>query len=178
MRLTNGRAISVEHVTEADAPRVLHYLGIVSAETDFLTFGAGEFPMTEEEEAKHIAETYASGSGFLLKATVDDTIVSLAGLRRSLRPRIRHVGEFGISVLQRFWGGGVGRIMCERVLSEAAALGIRRVELKVREDNQRARQLYQKLGFQEEGRLRSAFAVADKPFDELIMALLLDERRP
>jgi RimJ/RimL family protein N-acetyltransferase len=63
--------------------------------------------------------------------------------------------------------------MCRQVLVEAEAMGLRRVELKVREDNLRAAKLYRRLGFREEGRLRGSFVVADRTYDELIMGLLL-----
>lgn len=174
-KLPDGRVVSVEHVQENDASHLLRYLDAVSGETDFLTFGPGEFPMTEEEEARHIQRMYATNTGLMLKAVVGDEIVSVAGIQRTQRPRIRHVGLFGISVLRRFWGMGVGRIMCQRILSEAAAIGIRRIELKVREDNHRAQRLYRRLGFDEEGRLRQAFVVEDRSFDDLIMAVLVDE---
>jgi RimJ/RimL family protein N-acetyltransferase len=175
-RLPDGRLVSIDHVRESDASRILRYLDTVSGETDFLTFGSGEFSVTEEEEAQDIRRMYATGTGLSLRAVVGSEIVSVAGIQRRLRPRIRHVGVFGISVLRSFWGTGVARLVCERVLSEAAMIGVRRVELRVREDNHRARRLYTKLGFAEEGRLRQAFAVADQSFDDIIMALLLDER--
>jgi RimJ/RimL family protein N-acetyltransferase len=160
-------------VREDDAALVLDYLNVVSGETDFLTFAPGEFGMTTDEEAAHIRRLYADSTGFMLKAVVDNEIVSLAGVQSTQRPRTRHVGLFGISVLKRFWGTGIGPAICRQVLVEAKAMGLRRVELKVREDNVRAVKLYKNCGFREEGRLRGSFVVADRSYDELVMGLLL-----
>jgi len=47
---------------------------------------------------------------------------------------------------------GIGRALVERVLTELAARGARRVFLEVRESNAGARALYASLGFREVGR--------------------------
>lgn len=172
-RLADGRVLTIDHVSKDDAAPFLDYANIVSGESDFLTFGSGELGMTIDEEVAHIQRLYTAGTGFMLKAVVDGEIVSVAGIQRTRRPRIRHVGVLGISVLKRFWGTGVGRATCQRALLEAEKMGLRRVELRVREDNLRAQRLYQSLGFIEEGRLRGSFVVASRSFDELIMGLLL-----
>jgi RimJ/RimL family protein N-acetyltransferase len=177
-QLADGRAVQVSHAQTTDAADILRYLDLVSGETDFLTFGSGEFSMTEQDEAQYIDRLYKTATGVMLKATVGGEIVSVTGLQRIQRPRIRHVATLGISVVKQFWGTGLARIMCERAFSEAADLGVRRVELKVREDNHRALRLYRTLGFLEEGRLRRSFVVDDRVFDELTMALLLDESSP
>lgn len=171
--IADGRVATLSHAVEGDAAPVLDYLNVVSGETDFLAFAPGEFGMTTDEEAAHIRRLYADRTGFMLKAVVDNEIASLAGVQRGHRPRVRHVGLLGISVLKKFWGTGVGPAICRQVLVEAKAMGLGRVELRVREDNLRAVRLYQRLGFRQEGRLRSSFVVADKPYDELIMGLLL-----
>jgi RimJ/RimL family protein N-acetyltransferase len=172
LTIVGGRVATLSHVAENDAAMILDYVNTASGETDFLAFGPGEFGMTLDEEAAHIQRLYADRTGFILKAVVDGEIVSLAGVKRTQRPRVQHVGLLGISVLKKFWGTGIGPAICRQVLVEAEAMGLRRVELRVREDNLRAIRLYQSIGFREEGRLRGAFVVADKSYDELIMGLL------
>ena len=63
--------------------------------------------------------------------------------------------------------------MCEALMPEARRLGLTRIELRVRQDNARAISLYETLGFQLEGTLRSAFKVGEVEYDDLIMSLLL-----
>jgi GNAT superfamily N-acetyltransferase len=49
--LRDGRKATLERVTEDDAPGMLAYLEVIAGETDFLTFGPGEFYMTVDQEA-------------------------------------------------------------------------------------------------------------------------------
>ncbi len=70
---------------------------------------------------------------------------------------------------------GVGRALFERLIIEARHMPkIRIIELYCREDNQRALDLYQSLGFVFEGRLKGRVWQEDGEYlDDLLMALHL-----
>lgn len=73
-------------------------------------------------------------------------------------------------------GHGIGRALFERLIEAAKANSkFRIIELYCREDNQRAIDLYQSLGFVFEGRLKGRVWQGDgKPYlDDLLMALYL-----
>jgi GNAT superfamily N-acetyltransferase len=59
----------------------------------------------------------------------------------------RRTGSFGVFVLPPFEGQGIGGRLTESVLREAARAGLREIQLTVRVDNDRARQLYERRGF-------------------------------
>ena len=64
--------------------------------------------------------------------------------------------------------------MDEAALRQAKANGYEQVELGVFEDNPRARHLYEKLGFQEQGRTLRAFRLKDGTYrDEIQMVKFL-----
>ena len=85
----------------------------------------------------------------------------------------RHRGSLGISVEQKAWGG-LGTAMIEAALRQAKENGFAQVELGVFEDNSRARHLYEKLGFQEQGRTLRAFRLKDGTYrDEIQMVKFL-----
>jgi len=48
--LPNGNKLFIREAAGIDAADLLKYIGQISGETDFLTFGPGEFKMTEDEE--------------------------------------------------------------------------------------------------------------------------------
>lgn len=56
-----------------------------------------------------------------------------------------------LAVLPEYRGRGMGNALLGSVLSEGARLGARRATLEVRRSNERARRLYQRLGFSEAG---------------------------
>jgi ribosomal protein S18 acetylase RimI-like enzyme len=83
----------------------------------------------------------------------------------------------GLAVDAALEGRGVGRGLMEALIELARARGGRRMTLRVFAPNERARRLYERLGFETEGILRGEFMVGDGEYvDDLFMAL--DLTRP
>lgn len=87
--------------------------------------------------------------------------------------------EFGIMLgARRSWGQGIGTRCTSFMLDYAFdRLNLDRVHLQVLADNVRARRLYERLGFIEEGRLRSHEFRDGKVLDVILMGILRLERR-
>lgn len=106
----------------------------------------------------------------ILVAELDGRVIGVAGLHGKLG-KFRHAAGVGIAVHDAFAGRGVGRALMERLLDIADNwLGLVRLELEVFADNERARRLYERLGFVEEGRKRKAVFCGGQYLDELVMA--------
>ena len=87
--------------------------------------------------------------------------------------RRRHSGGLGIMVRTDCQGQGIGTALLEAVLDLADNwLMLRRVELEVYADNQRAVRLYEKFGFETEGRKREASVKNGAYVDLLVTARL------
>jgi len=84
---------------------------------------------------------------------------------------LRHGGVLGMGVAASHRGRGVGSALIQTTLAAATARGIRRVELIVRADNAAAIALYERHGFELEGRLRDYLIVDGASHDALAMAL-------
>ena len=103
----------------------------------------------------------------------DGTVIGSAGLNVHPNPRMRHGAELGILVHTDYQNQGVGTALMKTVLNLADNwLMLVRVELEVFADNQRAIQLYEKLGFETEGRKRMSCVRNGQYADELLMARL------
>jgi len=50
VRLNDGRVLVIREAAAEDARALLTYVEAVSGESDFLSFGPGEFELTEAEE--------------------------------------------------------------------------------------------------------------------------------
>jgi RimJ/RimL family protein N-acetyltransferase len=173
--LKDGRSLRISHVRRTDAAEIVAYVNRVCGESDYLTFGLGEFEMTVQEEEKFIDALEGGRFDFMLKGVVDGEIVSLCQIvSRRNRPRVRHLGEFGVTVAKSHWSVGVGRAMCLAMLDVARRVGVTKVNLKVREDNVNAIRLYESLGFQREGVATRALKVGDRYFADLLMGMCLD----
>lgn len=109
-----------------------------------------------------------------LIATVGGELVGNLGLTRFTRPRRAHVGELGMAVRDDWQGKGVGTALMQAALDLADNwLGLRRIELHVHADNERAIALYRKFGFEMEGTHR-AYSMRNGAYvDSLSMARLI-----
>ena len=103
---------------------------------------------------------------------LDRQIVGNAGLNRLAGRRV-HVGQIGMGVHDDFTGRGIGSALLAALINAADNwLAIKRVELTVYVDNAPAIRLYEKFGFETEGRL-SAFAFRNGDYvDAFTMARL------
>ncbi len=91
-----------------------------------------------------------------LVAAVAGEVVGNLGLTRLTRARRAHVGEIGMGVRDAWQGKGVGSALMQAALDLADNwLGLRRLELNVYADNERAIALYRKFGFEIEGTHRA-----------------------
>lgn len=171
--LRGGLHATIRQSTPEDAHAVLEYFECVAAETDFLSFGAGEYGKNATEQAAQIRAFSTPDNGLMLQALLNDELAGIVTVHRQARPRLRHGGELGVSIRQKYWGLGLGRALCEAAIVEARLIGLTRIQLHVRADNLRAIALYEELGFQLEGRLHGAFKVRNVEYDDLIMTLRL-----
>jgi RimJ/RimL family protein N-acetyltransferase len=84
----------------------------------------------------------------------------------------RHVGTLGMGLLPAFRGSGLGTQLLKTAVAAAWSRGLSRIELTVREDNVRARALYERVGFNKEGVLKNSMLVDGRYYDCNFMALL------
>lgn len=106
-----------------------------------------------------------------------EKVVGCAGLHISPSPRLRHSAGLGIMVHRDYQGKGVGTALMRAVLDLADNwLMLRRVELSVFTDNEKALALYKKMGFVIEGTKHMAVIRSGEYADEYIMARFLPEK--
>lgn len=151
--LRDGRPVRIRRAEPDDAAAVLAYLGRVGGESINLTFGAEGPGFTEEEEREYLARVAAADNSLAIVALAGEEIVGALTFDGGRRPRMRHAGEFGISLLQAYAGQGLGRALLEYMLAWAERGGVvRKINLKVRADNIPAIRLYERMGWVHEGR--------------------------
>ncbi|MCY6369478.1 GNAT family N-acetyltransferase [Clostridium ganghwense] len=174
MKVNNERII-VRKAIKSDAEALIEYLNIIGGESDFLTFTAGEFGRTIEQEREFIKNTLEKDNALFIIAEINGKIVGNLNFSGGPRPRNAHVGEFGVSVLKKYWGNGIGEELIKYLIEWSKKSGtIRKINLRVRTDNTRGINLYKKLGFLEEGTLKRDFFINGKFYDSVSMGLMID----
>lgn len=157
--------------TPSDAAQLLEYLKQIGGETDNLTFGPEGIPFTVEQEAALLEQIAASSNRRFFLALDGDRIVGNAVVDGFGNPRFRHRCNLAISVLRDYWGRGIGTGLMERMLDFARQIGVELASLEVRSDNERAKALYRKFGFQSFGTFPRYFKINGRYFDVDCMTL-------
>ncbi|NRC67283.1 GNAT family N-acetyltransferase [Enterococcus faecium] len=132
-----------------DAKDILSMMEQVNSETEFLALDEAELLLPPETLSEELSYMYESNNNLLLLAINEGTIVGTASVKADSQFRLSHVGEVGISILQEYWGMGLGTLMLEEIINWVKEMGVLfRLELDVQVRNERAVHLYQKMGFQ------------------------------
>lgn len=173
--LQNGALVSVREATRDDAGGMLSYVDAISGESDFLTFGPGEFGVTLPDEADFLERSQVSANRLCLVAIVSGVIVGSLTFQGGTRPRTRHTGEMGVSVKKAYWGMEIGSALMDALIAWARHGGvIRKINLRVRKDNARAIRLYERKGFALEGTVTRDINLNGQFFDCHYMGLAID----
>jgi RimJ/RimL family protein N-acetyltransferase len=131
--------------------------------------------MDVEKERAFIAEAKEQGN-LVLVAFLNGTLVGWVTLFHARPEFLQHTAELGMGVIQVYRGIGIGTALMDYALRWAAEHGIEKVNLGVRASNHRARALYQKFGFAEEGyRVRDIKDLEGRYDDHVQMACFLPE---
>ncbi len=136
------------------------------------------YPMSRWDERDWIERNRSlsyDSANFVIEAKADGRIVGGVGLRTQ-GPENR-CADLGIAVSDRSqWGKGYGtdamRTVCRFGFEE---MDLHRIELWVFADNERARHVYEKVGFVLEGTARERFHYGGRRVDEHLMGLLRRE---
>ncbi len=158
--------VTIRRGTAEDAASFRRCLDAVARERRWLAFL--EAPSLEEVNA--FLSRYAP---IQFVAERSGEVVGWCDLTPNPREGFRHGGAVGMGLLPAYRGRGLGRALLERTLAAAREAGLTRIELEVLASNESAIALYERLGFEHEGRKRAARLLDGTPDDLLCMALLL-----
>ncbi|WP_320130312.1 GNAT family protein [uncultured Sphaerochaeta sp.] len=166
--------IVIREAEGSDASRLLDYLMKIGKESQNLVIDEKGLPSTLEQEIAFLEARKGASNSIMLLACCNDQIVGTTNCEASLRSRICHGGEIGISVAKDFWGMGIGTKLLDALITWAKRqeTGLSKLSLEVRQDNERALNLYRKFGFVEEGKISRLLRIDGVYYDGVRMVLL------
>lgn len=155
MRLKNGIDVNIREIDEKDVNEYIRFKYQLACETERMM---NKYPEEVDTDVENCIKKLTNDPehpnphtglyafynnmiiGFVCFGPVEENIKSM------------HRAYYGIGILGEYTGLGLGRILSEIAFDEMRSRGFRQCELEVLEGNDRARSLYEKLGFISYGR--------------------------
>ena len=167
--LKDGRAALLRNpIPEKDAAAMIQCLKAMCGETEFLLRYPEECTWTLEQEQRVLENNNQSDATLMLVCEVEGEIAGMCGINFNHSLKMRHRANVDIGLCKRFWGLGIGSAMFEALLDTARIRGVRQVELEYIDGNDRARALYEKMGFAQTGIHPDGVRLRDGSFRDLI----------
>ncbi|WP_129691620.1 GNAT family N-acetyltransferase [Gottfriedia acidiceleris] len=165
----NGLQYIIRHAVLTDAKQLSSLRVQIDGETENLDREAGEaFIDPKGFEQLIISDTETIKNLFLV-AEVQDKIIGFSRCEGSQLKRLSHKVEFGVCVLKEYWGYGIGKHLLKQSISWADSNDVHKINLCVLETNEKAINLYKKLGFEIEGVLKNDKLLSDGRFYNTIL---------
>lgn len=159
--LKDGRTAVLRSPQISDAQALVEYLVKTAGETDYVLAYPEERQMPVEREEEFLRQITASPNDLMILAEVDGEIAGNCHIYFNSKIKTAHRASVAIANLKKYWGLGIGTAMFHEMIAEAERRGIFQIELGYVEGNERARALYEKMGFVETGKLPNAFRMKD-----------------
>ena len=156
-------------LVKTDAERFWEMMNQLDHETKYMLYEPGE-RIKNIARIESLIENSVEGEDFLLVAEENDKIVGYISAQRGGLKRIAHSAYIVVGILQNYRGNGIGTEFFKQLDNWAEEKKITRLELTVICENEVAKNLYEKSGFEIEGIKRQSVLVDGIYLDEFYMA--------
>ena len=156
-------------IVKTDAERFWEMMNQLDHETKYMLYEPGE-RIKNIARIESLIENSVEGEDFLLVAEENDKIVGYISAQRGGLKRIAHSAYIVVGILQNYRGKGIGTEFFKQLDNWAEKKKITRLELTVICENEVAKHLYEKSGFEIEGIKRKSVLVDGIYLDEFYMA--------
>lgn len=171
IELKDGAVCILRSPDEHDAEKMIEYLKMTSEETYFMVRYPEEINITTDKEIELLKDNLNSNKDMMIAAFVNNELAGNAGIscvRNHIK--LKHRAVFGISIKKKYWNNGIGNALIREVIEQARQMGYEQIELGVFSDNEKAKELYKKYGFEVWGNMKNAYKLKDGTYrDEIMM---------
>lgn len=153
---------SIRSAMESDAEKLSELRLQIDGETENMDREKGEAFIDQAGFEKIIETDTNHPRNLFLVAEINGRLVGYSRCEGHDLKRFSHKVEFGLGVLKDFWGYGIGKNLMKETITWADANGIEKIVLNgVLETNEKAIELYKRLGFKIEGLMEKDRILSD-----------------
>lgn len=125
--------------------------------------------MTVDKTRSYLPNMVEDRNKLCLTANWEKEVVGVLSFTRYQKFEYRHCGDFGMAVMPEFWRRGIGTQLLISMENWCLANDITKIELSVWSNNIAAINLYERLGFQHEGKRIGSIIRDEKTMDLILM---------
>lgn len=168
--LSEGRKkMKYRNVSVNEAEAFWNLMNQLDYETKYMLYEPGERTKNLPRIESLIRDS-AEGEDFLLAAEAENKLIGYISAQKGRLKRIAHSAYIVVGILKDYRGKGIGTEFFKRLDAWAEEKKITRLELTVICENEAAKRLYLKSGFEIEGIKRKSVCVDGEYLDEFYMA--------
>lgn len=167
--INNNCVYTIRSANEKDAETLSKIREQIDGETEYLDREKGEAFIDETGFIKIIKQDRKSRNNLFLVAEVNEQLVGFSRCEGNNLKRFSHKVEFGVCVLKKYWGFGIGKNLLNESILWADLNEIKKMTLNVIETNEKAIKIYKNAGFEVEGILKGDKILSDGKFYNTIL---------
>lgn len=161
----------IRYPRDGDVKAMCDYINTLSKEKTYITYQGEQIALKDEEKyLKGQLERINKKETVQLLVFVNDELSGISSI--DLGKRIQnHRGGFGITIVNKYRGKGLGKLLMKLILNEASKNlpKLKIVTLEVFAENQKAIKMYKNFGFIRYGRLPKGVQHKSKFVDNILM---------
>lgn len=167
----SGRTFNVRPSRMSDSPSALEFINTLAKEQTFIAMQNEQQTLKDEQKyLRSMIKKTKDHEVVQLLALDGDTVIANTSIELGIRVN-HHVGEFAIAIALGYRDEGLGSQIMQLLFkyAEDNLLDLRIIHLKLFANNEKAKHLYEKLGFIEYGRLPGGIFYKGEFVDEIMM---------
>lgn len=159
--LRDGAQATLRSPQAEDAAAMLSCVREIAGETEFMIRYPEECTETEIQEAAMLTRVLQSPIDLMIVCESENEIAGSCQIAFHQRLKTAHRATVAIGLRRRYWGRGIGSLLFKELIALAREKGVSQLELDYIEGNERARRMYEKLGFRQVAERPDAIRLKD-----------------
>ena len=169
--IKSGQSILIRVANTDDGEKLRNLKLQYLKDTDTIPLFDYEYPNTIKEEETLIQNYKDQPNSLLLVAEYQGSLVGNIDLTGSWRKKMFHTAVIGMGIHPEWQNQGIGTLLIQSILEWSKTNNLlKTLWLEVYATNNSGIALYNKVGFQESGRIKNFFFENNKYLDKIIMS--------
>ena len=169
----NKSSYIIRTIEASDAKSFIQLQEEIFSETEFMYNIPNELELTVQQLRKNQSHWKRLKNRTILICIVDGAFAGYAMIHGYKHSKVKHAAAVHLAVKVEHQRQGIGQTLMEEVENWSKERAITRLELSVMTHNHHAIHLFEKMGYQHEGKRNQSVMINNSFFDEYILSKLL-----